>query len=65
MRTKTLGKGNKFLEESKKIIERIENFKTPFIYLFLAFFSSVSLRNFLEMFSTGVKNQYSLLIFLA
>jgi 4-hydroxybenzoate polyprenyltransferase len=44
----------KFLESFERIIDNIENSESPFFYFIFTFFSAITLRNFLETFSTGI-----------
>lgn len=44
----------KFLERIEKVIKSFEDSKTPFVYFILTFLSAITLRNFLEIFSTGI-----------
>ena len=44
----------KFLEKIEKVIKDFEDSKAPFIYFILTFFFAITLRNFLETFSTGI-----------
>ncbi len=43
-----------FLNRFSETIQNFENSDVPFIYFVLTFFFAVTLRNFLEMFATGI-----------